>query len=100
MTGYIDFAVQKNCWNLIDSYGMLCVGCGCCLKDKRKRYKNRIIVLERWLAEQENFDGWIEGSEELQKENIKSNIRCFKRQLHYYRKRLEQLTQTDGDGNV
>lgn len=91
MVGYIDFAVRKDCWNFIDSYGEICIGCGCCLKDKRKRYKNRIRVLERWLDEQENFDGWIEGSEELQKKNIKSNIRYFKRRLRYYRKMLEKL---------
>lgn len=91
MTGYIDFAVQKNCWNLIDSYGMLCVGCGCCLKDKRKRYENRIRCLERWIEEEEKFDNWIEGCEETQERNRRANIRWFKRKLGYYRKRLAQL---------
>ena len=91
MIGHIDFAVQKNCWNMIDSYGEICVGCGCCLRDKKQRYENRISVLERWIEEQENFDNWIEGWEETQEKNRRANIRCFRRQLGYYKYRLKQL---------
>lgn len=88
---HIDFACGKNCWNIFDSYGEICIGCGCCSKDKKKRYESRIRCLERWLKEQYEFDYWIEGCEELQRKNIKSNIKYFKRRLRYYKKQLELL---------
>ena len=91
MTMYVDFAVQKNCWNLIDSYGEMCVGCGCCLKDKKKRYESRIRCLERWIDEWKNFDGWIEGCEDLQRKNIRSNLKYFNRRLRYYKSRLKNM---------
>ena len=88
---HIDVFCGKNCWNLIDSYGEVCVGCGCCSKDKKKRYESRIRCLEEWLKEREEFDDWDEGWRELQEENIKSDIRYFKRRLRYYKKGLEKL---------
>ena len=91
MNIHVDFAPGKNCWNLIDSYAMHCVGCGCCAKDKKKRYENRIRCLERWLKEQYEFNDWMPEWREQQEKNIKSNIRCFKRQLRYYRSKLECL---------
>lgn len=88
---HIDFACIEKCWNIIDSYGgMHCVGCGCCSRDKKIRYENRIRCLERWLKEQYEFDDWIEEWRETQEKNVKANIRYFKRQLRYYRKKLEQ----------
>lgn len=88
---HIDFACTEKCWNLIDSYGEICIGCGCCSKDKKVRYESRIRCLERWLKEQYEFDYWIEGCEELQRKNIKSNIKYFKRRLRYYKKQLGLL---------
>ena len=32
---YVDAPVRGNCWNLRDSYGEICVGCGCCSKEIR-----------------------------------------------------------------
>ena len=88
MIVHIDSAPEKNCWNLIDSYGMHCVGCGCCVKDKKTRYENRIRCLERWLKEQYEFDDWIPKWKEEQEKNIKANIQYFKRQLRYYKSKL------------
>ena len=88
---HIDFACTKNCWNLIDSYGMICTGCGCFAKDKKVRYENRIRCLERWLKEQYEFDDWIDNFRDIQEKNIRANIRYFKRQLRYYRQKLEGL---------
>ena len=88
---HVDFACTKNCWNLIDSYGMICTGCGCCAKDKKVRYESRIRCLERWLKEQYEFNDWYDEWRETQEKNVKANIRYFKRQLRYYRKQLEAI---------
>lgn len=84
----VDFAPRKNCWNFIDSYGTHCIGCGCCVKDKKARYENRIRCLERWLKEQYEFDDWIPEWKEEQEKNIKANIRYFKRKLRYYKSKM------------
>lgn len=84
---HIDYAVKKNCWNLFDSYGEICVGCGCCSPDMKTRYESRISCLERWLDEQEHFDNWIEGLEELQEKNRRKNIKQIKRKLRYYKRK-------------
>lgn len=86
------FTVDKNCWNLLDSYGEICVRCGCCSKDKKIRYSARIERIERWIEEEEHFDGWADDKDlrALQEKNIKSNIKCYRRQLRYYKKRLRE----------
>ena len=88
---HLDFAVGKSCWNLIDSYGEICVKCGCCSNDKKTRYESRIRCLERWLEERKNFDDWIDGWRETQEKNIKSDIRWFRRKLRYYKRKLAEL---------
>lgn len=88
---HIDFACGKNCWNLIDSYGQHCIGCGCCSKDRKRRYESRIRCLERWLQEQYEFDDWIPEWREEQEKNVKANILWFRRQLRYYKKQLALL---------
>lgn len=93
MIVFIDFQVKDNCWNLHDSYGEICVGCGCCSEDKQTRYKARIRTLEAWLEDQYNFDMWDDenGLREVQERNIKSNIRSFKRMLRYYKGKLKEM---------
>lgn len=93
MIGHICYSVTDKCWNLIDSYGMICVHCGCCEDDKLTRYKARIRTLESWLDEQYNFDQWDDeyGLRELQEKNVKSNIRSFKRMLRYYKGKLKEM---------
>lgn len=92
MIVHVERAVEDRCWNLYDSYGEICVGCGCCSPDKDKRYKSRIAVLEQQIAEFEHFDGWFEDDPEMkavQEKNIRNNLRSFRRMLRYYKKRLE-----------
>lgn len=89
MSGHICFQVADRCWNLMDSYGEICVHCGCCSPDKQKRYASRIAVLERWIEEWEHFDGWFEDDPEakaLQERNIRSNLKHFRRMLRYYKR--------------
>ena len=90
MIGHIDTAVIDRCWNLIDSYGEICVHCGCCSPDKQKRYASRIAVLERWIEKQEKFGGWDDDPEmkALQERNIRSNLKHFRRMLRYYKGKM------------
>ena len=89
---HISRGVRKNCWNLYDSYGEICVGCGCCSPRPLERAEARLSFCERRLEELKSFDGWIEGMEELQKSNINSDIKYFKREIRYYKKRVDKLS--------
>ena len=89
---HVSRQIRRNCWNLKDSYGEICVGCGCCHQIPQVRYKNRIKCLERWIDEAINFDNWFDGeTRKLQERNIKANIKYYRRKLRYYKKRLGEL---------
>lgn len=92
MSGHICFAVNDNCWNLCDSYGMICVHCGCCAKDTKMRQKARLKLMERMLAENEAFDRWSDNEEtrKLQEKNVAINRAYFKRKIRYYRNKLKE----------
>ena len=91
MFACIDSQVRKNCWNLYDSYGEICVHCGCCAKDKATRYKARIEAIKGWIWLRQNWykpdDTW----EEYQRNNWKKSIRLMRRQLYYYQKKLREM---------
>ena len=93
MIAYIDEQVRDNCWNLLDSYGEICVHCGCCSIDPKTKYMARVKCLEAWQAENAAFDMWAEDPEirEIQKHNIKKNAEHYKRLLRYYRQRLLKM---------
>lgn len=82
------FGVGKNCWNFYDSYGQICVGCGCCSPNQLERAEARLALCKRLLEEWKNFDAWDKGHEELQKRNVALNIQHFKRRIRYYEKRV------------
>ena len=90
-----DIEVSNNCWNLNDSYGMICVRCGCCSKDKAIRYKARIKCLEEWIDDCENFNLWVEDESlrRIQEENVKSNIKYYRQQLRYYKRKLKEVEE-------
>ena len=97
MSAFIDSQIRKNCWNLVDSYGEICVHCGCCAKDKKTRYEARLKCLRRWLEEKEHFDGWAYEYPDLmetQKKNVASDIVYFKRKIQYYEDKLKNLTDS------
>lgn len=89
----IDRPVAEKCWNLYDSYGEICVGCGCCSKDPLTRVKARIDVLTNRIGYYETFDSWFadQNLRELQERNIAKDLKALKRQLLYYRGRLKEL---------
>ena len=89
----IDRPVIDRCWNLYDSYGEICVCCGCCSKDPLTRVKARIDVLIRRIGYYEAFDSWFADPNlrALQEQNIAKDLKALKRQLLYYRGRLLEL---------
>lgn len=89
--GIIDTGVMKKCWNPYDSYGEICVHCGCCNKDKRARYMARFKLCKRKIEELENVTLWDDDPEwkAIQEKNIKSNLRYFKSRMRYYMKRMK-----------
>jgi len=90
---YIDVQIKKSCWNLMDSYGEICVCCECCSPDKKTRYMSRISCLEEWIRMKESFSDWSDDPywKDVQKKNIKKDIRMWKRQLRYYKKKLNEI---------
>ena len=90
---HICYAVKEKCWNLYDSYGEICVGCGCCSDDPLIRAKARLCVSERRLQEQLDFDDWHEPWREVQERNVKANIKYFRSRVRYYRRRVRELEE-------
>lgn len=88
---FVDEQVLDKCWNLYDSYGEICVHCGCCSKDKAKRYKARIEAIKGWIWEHENWykpdDTWLD----CQMENRRETFRHWRRMLRYYEKKLDEM---------
>ena len=98
MIGHISYSVKAKCWNLFDSYDMICVHCGCCANDKKTRYESRLKCLKSWLHEKENFDMWDDEYDlrELQEKNVKADIAYFKRRIRYYEAKLRGLENYNG----
>lgn len=87
------FPVKQRCWNPEDSYMEICVGCGCCSSDAKKRAIARYRTSVEHLEEQKKFNGWDENPEwrKKQEKNIRANIRWYKRRTYYYRMRLKKF---------
>ena len=69
-------AVSKDCWNLIDSYGLICTGCNCCGKfDKESMHRARFDVAVRHIKETVcclNDPAYMSN---LQQRNVVANIK-------------------------
>lgn len=91
---HVCFGVAKNCYNPYQSYGEICVGCGCCAKDKLTRIKSRIELHKELLDERINFSGWCNDDPQLlaiQKKNIKEDIKWNKGKIAYYKRQLRKM---------
>lgn len=80
--------VSGKCIN-IDSYGEICLNCGCC--DRNKNYKDmirrRIQMYRKRLKDEYDFPI----RDEFQKRIIKANIKYFKRKIRLYKKIMKTL---------
>lgn len=78
---HISIPALEDCINS-DSYGEICVHCNACGRfDKSTQKECALKMYKEELQKQYNFDGWIEGFEEMQKRNIESNIQYFKKKI-------------------
>jgi hypothetical protein len=90
MGSAICYGIQKGCING-DSYGEICVGCGCCSKDKSVRYAARLKMYQEDLERQLKFSNWLKGCIRLQRRNQKSNITYCKRRISIYKRLVLSL---------
>mgnify|MGYP006969180339 CR=1 FL=1 len=51
MSIFVDSIANKGCYNPFESYGMICVRCGCCSEDEKVRYTSRIALHKRLLQD-------------------------------------------------
>ena len=89
---FIDAPIRDNCWNIHDSYGEICVGCGCCSKDKKERHKARLETVKQWKEENDKFCGWDDDPElrKIQEKNVKANKQDFARRIRYYERKVKE----------
>ena len=94
---YVDKVVRDNCWNFRDSYGEICVGCGCCSKDKKERHKARLETVKQWKEENDKFCGWDDDPEirKIQERNIKENRKYYARRIRYYERKVKEDDPSD-----
>ena len=90
MTGLISIAVNKRCYNLYESYGEICVGCGCCSSNKQKRLEARIALHKRLIENDRTFDQWCDDPDlrALQERNIAENIAFSEKAIAKYEAEL------------
>ena len=94
IVGHITIAVRKDCYNLYESFGEICVGCDCCARDKRIRYEARLALHERLLERAKNFNLWAYEYPELmemQKKNVAADIQYNEKKIEMYKRKLERL---------
>ena len=86
----IDQTISNKCWNTYDSFGEICVYCGCCAKDPKQRCEARLNLSERMLKlNEEHLND--KSFTDLERENIRIDIQYWKRRIAYYKKRKEQV---------
>ncbi len=91
---HIDRGTKKTCYNPYESYGEICVGCGCCSEDPRERAEARLNLHRRLLEDALSFDNWFEDDPELmalQRKNKDSDIEFHTRKMREYMEELERL---------
>lgn len=95
---FVDFMAKEDCYNPFESYGMHCVGCGCCSEKPMERAKARLALHERLLDENIHFDRFFDDPElrALQKKNIEHGIAWNTEQISVYKAIISEL---EGDGD-
>lgn len=90
---HIDYGCKRNCWNPFDSYGEICVGCGCCSKDKKTRYNARLELAKRMLKDKLHFELWLDDEEwvKIQERNILCDIHYWERTIKRYERLLKEV---------
>ena len=78
---HIDFAVTDDCINP-SAMGEICVWCNACGRvDKATHIQSQITMYKEELQREYEFDGWIEGMEDTQRQNVAKNIAYYKKKI-------------------
>lgn len=95
MKVFIDYSVNDDCYNPYESYGEICIGCGCCSKDPKERAEARLELYQRQLDRVENFNNWFDDPKirAIQEKNIKIDTKIYKKRIRYYKKRLKEIKE-------
>ena len=99
MSAHIDVGVKKNCYNPFESFGEICVGCGCCSDNKLEAARARLALHERLLEDDKKFDGWATDDPallEIQKENVAADISWNNMMIRYYKAIIAAEEQVNG----
>ena len=94
------FSVAKDCKNLYDSYGEICVGCNCCGRiDPKTKLQCQLELAKRQLEESQQFDRWdndYPAVNAMQHENVAADIEYFKAKI----KMIEDEIAQEGEQNA
>lgn len=77
-----DTAPKDSCWNGAESYGVICVHCGCCAEDQIEQARNRLKVLKQRLNEEYKTK---------RKFNKVETIRYLSKEIEHYQKVLKEV---------
>lgn len=89
MGEHICFSVKRDCLNLEESYGEICVGCNACGRlNKATMLPDRLATFKRHL-EAAKAAGAVEGLDEFRKSNIKCNVEYYKQAIREVEKEME-----------
>ena len=93
---FLDVSITKDCKNLLDSYGEICLRCNACGRiDPKQQYRNYLEVLHRQQAENAAFDNWFPECREIQEMNIKRNAELLAKLIAEIEPLAEQEAQDD-----
>lgn len=85
--------VRPDCWNLYQSFGEICVHCGCCSDDPSIRFPARISVAKETMNEKKKFSNWAWTGDlkRVQIKNIQADLRFGAREIRKYRRLAKQV---------
>jgi len=91
MSDAICSAAKKNCYAVLWSYGEICVGSNCCGQFGKglKMWEARLKYHQQFLKEDMNFDRWHPDTIEIQKKNVRENIKWQKRKIRNCKKMIK-----------
>jgi len=81
---HVCIGIAKDCKNLYESYGEICVGCNCCGRfDPETKLECQLELNKRMLDERKAFDGWSDYPDvsALQHKNVAIDIEYFTKKI-------------------
>lgn len=89
-----DIPISDDCV-CVYTYGEICVGCGCCRKNKdyRDRVARLILYYKKCIFDEQNFTKYSENAtfRKYQERAVKANISFYKKQIRLYKKILKTM---------